>query len=195
MRWRSTKKNHSTLFWISVFLATFASHLWERITMKEFIIPFYGLKTGIHEYTFDIGQAFFEAFESNLIENGQFKVKLKLEKTINLLNLDFSAKGVVSDYCDRCGEPIELKVKTSDHLIVKFGEDAYEQTDEVLVISHDTHELDVSQRIYEMLVLGMPSKRVHKKLSDCNQEVLERLQNAEEEDKTDPRWDALKNLK
>jgi uncharacterized metal-binding protein YceD (DUF177 family) len=164
--------------------------------MKEFIIPFFGLKTGVHEYKFDIGQAFFEAFESNLIENAQFKVKLKLEKTINLLNLDFRAKGIVSDFCDRCGEPIELKVKNTDHLIVKFGEEAFEQTDEVLVISHDSHELDVSQRIYEMLVLGMPLKKVHKKLSDCNQEILARLQNAEqEEDKTDPRWDALKNLK
>lgn len=164
--------------------------------MKEFIIPFFGLKAGIHTYTFDIGQPFFEAFESNLIENASFSVELKLEKTTSLLNLDFKAKGVVEELCDRCGDPIELKVKTKDHLIVKFGEESYEQTDDVLVVSHDTHDLDVSQRIYEMLVLGMPLKKVHKKLSDCNQEVIKRLQNAaDEEDKTDPRWDALKNLK
>jgi len=163
--------------------------------MKEYIIPFFGLKIGTHQYEFDIGQSFFEAFESNLIENALFKVQLALEKSTNLLLLDFKAKGTVDEFCDRCGDPIRLDLKAKEHIVVKFGDESFEQTDEIIVLSHDSYELDVSQIIYEMLVLGMPQKKVHQKKKDCNQEVLNRLQNSEEEDKTDPRWDALRKLK
>jgi uncharacterized metal-binding protein YceD (DUF177 family) len=165
--------------------------------MKEFIIPFFGLKIGNHEFDFKIGESFFEAFESNLIENATFDVVLKLTKSANMLQLDFKAKGKIADFCDRCGDPLDVPVKTTDRLFVKFGNEAYEQTDEVLVVTNDTHEIDVSQYIYEMLVLGIPGRRVHKKTSDCNQEVLNKLKALEtdEEPTTDPRWDALKKLK
>ncbi len=165
--------------------------------MKEFIIPFFGLKIGKHEFEFEIGDAFFEDFESNLIENATFKVVLTLNKSANMLQLDFKAKGKIADCCDRCGDPLDVSIKTSERLFVKFGNEAYEQTDDVIVVTHDTHEIDVSQYIYEMLVLGIPGKRVHKKQSDCNQEVLNKLKALEtdQEPTTDPRWDALNKLK
>lgn len=165
--------------------------------MKEFVIPFFGLKIGDHKFHFEIGNEFFEAFESDLITDARFEVDLKLQKSTTMLQLEFKAKGVVNDYCDRCGDPLELKVTTSDRLIVKFGDEPFEQTDEIVVLTHDTHEIDVSQNIYEMLVLGLPRKRVHTRLADCNQEVLAKLRAFEpyEEPTTDPRWDALKKLK
>jgi uncharacterized metal-binding protein YceD (DUF177 family) len=65
------------------------------------------------------------------------------------------------------------------------------------VVTHDTHEIDVSQYIYEMLVLNLPYKRVHARMKDCNQEVLNKLREFEshEDQESDPRWDALKKLK
>ncbi len=164
--------------------------------MKEFIIPFFGLKTGIHTYDFDIGQSFFKNFEGSLIDDGTFKVSLALEKSTTHLVLDFKATGKLDELCDRCGDPIVLNVRTEDHVIVKFGDETFEQTEEIIVLPFDAHEIDVSQIIYEMLVLGIPLKKVHPKKSDCNQEVISRLTQLDtEEDKTDPRWDALKKLK
>jgi len=167
--------------------------------MKEFVLPFYGLKPGTHTYNFEIGNSFFSAFENTLIEDADFDVTLKLEKLTNMLVLNFKGKGKVNDFCDRCGDPLVLKCKVKDEIIVKFGDADYEQVDEVLVLSHDTHEIDVAPLIYEMIVLNLPRKKVHKSTADCNSEVLERLKTAEKSDdnnkETDPRWEALKKLK
>lgn len=165
--------------------------------MKEFVIPFFGLKLGTHEFEFEIGKSFFEAFESNLIEDAAYQMVLVLQKNTTMLQLDFKAQGTLHDYCDRCGDPISLPVKAQDRLYVKFGDEPFEQTDEVLVVTHDTHEIDVSQYIYEMLVLNLPYKRVHARMKDCNQEVLNKLREFEshEDQESDPRWDALKKLK
>ncbi|MCA1762702.1 MAG: DUF177 domain-containing protein [Cryomorphaceae bacterium] len=167
--------------------------------MKEFIIPFFGLKIGKHEFKFKIDHEFFEAFDSALIENVKANVDLVLEKTATMLILDFSAKGSSVVPCDRCGDDFELSFKAGEKLFIKFGDEAYDQTDDVMVVSHDTHEIDVSHRIYEMLILNFPKKRVHPKLKDCNSKAIEKLNeiNSQEEDgdKTDPRWEALKKLK
>lgn len=165
--------------------------------MKEFIIPFFGLKEGKHEFNFVIGQSFFEAFENSLLDDADVTVKLKLEKLSNMLILNFKVKGTTRVSCDRCGDDFDLPIKTSERLIVKFGDEAFDQTDEIIVLQHDAHDYDVSQEIYEMLILSLPNKRVHPRKSDCNPEAIERLKSfkSNEEDNTDPRWDALKNLK
>lgn len=167
--------------------------------MKEFIIPFFGLKIGKHEFDFKIDHEFFEAFDSALLENLKADVDLVLEKTTTMLILQFNAKGSSVVPCDRCGDDFKLSFKADEKLFVKFGDESYEQTDEVMVVSHDTHEIDVSHRIYEMLILNFPKKRVHKKLGDCNAKAIEKLNeiNSSEEngDTTDPRWEALKKLK
>ncbi len=163
--------------------------------MKEFIIPFFGLKTGKHEFNFKIDQAFFEAFESNLLEKPNINVMLELEVTPSMLVLNFSAQGTAVFPCDRCGDDFELPLAASERVIVKFGDETYDQTDEIIMLSHETHEIDVSQRIYEMIVLSIPNKRVHESEEDCNQDVLDELDDYESEEETDPRWDALKKLK
>lgn len=166
--------------------------------MKEFVIPFYGLKPGIHTYHFEIGKTFFSAFENSLIEDANFDVTLSLDKQQTMLTLSLSGEGDVRDFCDRCGDPLTLKCRVNDEIIVKFGDEDYEQTDEVLVVSHDTHDIDIAPMIYEMIVLHMPAKRVHEKRSECNAEVLAKLNEKDprnEQNETDPRWEALKKLK
>lgn len=165
--------------------------------MKEFVIPFFGLKEGKHKFKFDVGRSFFEAFENSLLDDGEISVTLDLEKMSNMLILQFKAKGSTRVSCDRCGDDFDLPIKTSERLIVKFGEEDFEQTEEIIVLHRDAHEIDVSQEIYEMLVLSLPNKRVHPRKSDCNAEAIERLNSfkSNEDTNIDPRWDALKKLK
>lgn len=75
--------------------------------MKEFIIPFFGLKEGKHEFSFVIGQAFFEAFENSLLDDADVTVKLELEKLSTMLILNFKAKGTTRVSCDRCGDDFD----------------------------------------------------------------------------------------
>lgn len=170
--------------------------------MEKFIIPFFGLKEGKHEFNFSIDRTFFEAFENSLLDDAEIELKLKLEKTSSMLILDFKAKGKTTVPCDRCGDDFNLTIKTKERIFVKFGDESFDQTDDILVVNQGTHEIDISHPVYEMLVLGLPYKRVHKKTVDCNQEVIQQLaefksveDDIEEEENTDPRWDALKKLK
>jgi len=164
--------------------------------MKEFIIPFSGLKTGKHEFKFKIDHTFFEAFDQALLEDANLNADLVLEKTESMLILNLNAKGFTHVPCDRCGDYFDLPIESSERVIVKFGDEEFEQTDEIIVLRPEEYEIDVSQRIYEMIVLNLPNKRVHQNPEDCNQEVLEKLNeiNGPEED-IDPRWEALKKLK
>lgn len=177
--------------------------------MEEFIIPFLGLKEGKHEFKYHIDHTFFKAFENSLLEDAEVDVKLILEKTSTMLILNLSAKGDAVFPCDRCGDDFTLPIKSKDRLIVKFGESLPEaDTDGIIFLPPGSHEIDISHPIYEMIILGLPNKRVHKKLEDCNQEVIKRLAEfkvlskkikEEEEEKKeeyiDPRWDALKKFK
>src|SRR5690606_2968429 len=112
------------------------------------------------------------------------------------------AKGKTRMPCDRCGEDFDLAIKSKERIFVKFGDESFEQTDDIIVLSQGTHEIDISHPVYEMLALALPNKRVHKKKVDCNQEVIRQLKQfksvvneIEEEESTDPRWDALRKLK
>lgn len=164
--------------------------------MKEFIIPFSGLKTGKHEFKFKIGHTFFEAFDQALLEDADLDVDLVLEKVETMLILNLQASGFLNVPCDRCGDMFKMPIECSERVIVKFGDEEFEQTDEIIVLRPEEYEIDVSQRIYEMIVLNLPNKRLHENPEDCNQEVLKKLNeiNSQEEE-IDPRWEALKKLK
>ncbi len=47
---------------------------------NEFLIPFVGLKIGKHLFDFEVGNSFFESMEYSIIEQGNVKVTLELDK-------------------------------------------------------------------------------------------------------------------
>ena len=82
-----------------------------------------------------------------------------------------------------------------------FGEHYDDDNDEVLILPHGEHQLNVAQYIYEMMVLAVPSKKVHPGIEDgtLKSDILEKLdelspENKKEIEETDPRWDELKKL-
>lgn len=189
---------------ISKLIYTFAARiLKERImkVLREFHISFAGLKDGQHSFDFQIGKAFFEAFEEDRIEDSKIRLKLKLNKSDSMLQWDFEFDGEVEIACDRCTglfwHPIELE----EMLIVKFGPETIEESENVLVLNETEHEIHLEQYIYEFISLSLPMRLTHPEdeegNSDCNMEFLENFENdtEPEEEEIDPRWAALKNLK
>ena len=86
----------------------------------------------------------------------------------------------------------------TEELIVKIGDESYEETDEIKVISTSEYELDLTKEVYEYIHLLLPTKLVHDEIADCNQEVIEKLNQLNtktESSATDPRWSALSKLK
>lgn len=170
--------------------------------LKEYDISFTGLKLGKHQFSYKIDNTFFDFFQYQEFDKVNIKVDIIFEKKNTMFNLEFISKGFVMVACDLTGESFELDVNGSLSLIVNFGETFNGDNEEVLIIPHNSYQLNVGQYIYEMIALSIPTKRVHPGIADgtLDSEVLNRLRNFErkkiEENKTiDPRWAKLKELR
>jgi uncharacterized metal-binding protein YceD (DUF177 family) len=168
---------------------------------RQFVIPFKGLKTGKHDFIFDIDDKFFDSFEDSEINKGMVHIEIQLIKSVTMLELMFDLKGTVTVMCDRCLDDFNLSISYNTNLYVKFGDTTEEQTDEILVLSHNEFELNVSQYIYEYTLLSLPYRRVHpdndQGESMCNKEMLRKLNEYlidENIRHPDPRWSDLNFL-
>jgi len=175
--------------------------------LAAFLIPFVGLKQGKHEFDYLIDREFFEHFEYDDLNSANVKIDLLFEKKSTIMELTFRAVGVVNVNCDLTNEPYDQPIDAELPLVVKFGDSFNDDNEELLVLPHSEYQLNVSQYIYELIVLSVPSKRVHPGVLDgtLKSEVLEKLeelspkedQDIEENDngeEIDPRWNKLKKL-
>jgi uncharacterized protein len=171
---------------------------------SQFVIQFSGLSLGSHLFELEVNSKFFEQFESSEIQKGNIKIKLELVKQSSMLILNFQLAGSVNSACDRCNEDFDLPINAEDKLIVKFGNTEEEsENDDIITLAPNENELDISQLVYEYIVLALPIRRVHsdndKGESGCNKNTLAKLNSIllekEKKEKTDPRWAALKNIK
>ncbi|MCU4165402.1 YceD family protein [Carboxylicivirga caseinilyticus] len=173
---------------------------------RDYDIPFKGLKEGLHEFNFEISESFFKLFEQPLVENGNVKAKVELKKSSALMSLTFDISGEVESVCDHCLDALNLDVNYHTLVYLKFGEEYDEPTDEIIVLPHEAHEINVAQLLYEFICVGLPIRHVHPEDEDgnltCDPEMLNRLDeylveeasDEEQDDYIDPRWEALKNL-
>jgi uncharacterized metal-binding protein YceD (DUF177 family) len=174
--------------------------------LKQFSIPFTGLKIGKHQFEFEIDNSFFDAFEYSLVKKGNLKALVELDKQETMLILHFEIEGTIELDCDKCLSLFNAPIKIQERQIVKFAEDKLESDDlEIIVLNKKESEIDVSEIIYEFINVSVPYVKVCEENGEgvqCDQEMIARLERLsvgtqEEEEKTndDPRWAALKKLK
>jgi len=169
---------------------------------NEFLIPFHGLKQGKHEFAYPLDNTFFEQFDYQEFESCALEVKIHLNKTSTMLEFEISGSGSVEVPCDLTQELYDQAVDGELALVVKFGEEFNDEDDELLILPHGEHQVDLTQYVYEMLVLAVPQKRIHPGVEDgsLESEILDKLEELEpgesktENDENDPRWDDLKKL-
>jgi uncharacterized metal-binding protein YceD (DUF177 family) len=167
--------------------------------LSDFIIPIIGLKLGNHSYNLKVDGKFFKEFENTELENGLLEVNLVLTKRSNLMELNFHVTGYVESLCDKCGADLNLPLSYQDMRILKFSHEDFTNTDDVLILRNDEHEIDISHMVYETIALALPSRRVHNEANGqiCDPELLNKIEEYLEQDKkedVDTRWSALKNL-
>jgi len=175
--------------------------------LKQFNIPFVGLKEGNHTFEYQIDNKFLALFQFEDFNSAEISATVDFTKKINLFDLKFHIKGNVNVPCDVTNEPFDLEIEGNLPLVVKFGIEFNDDNDEILILPHEAYEINVAQYIYELIVLSVPSKRVHPKVIDGSMEsdTLKKLEELAitndntvvDEDnttETDPRWDKLKDL-
>ncbi len=166
-----------------------------------FTIPLSGLPFGHTDYQYVINDSFFRERDYSEVKKGVINLHLDVEKTETMFVLALNFEGKVVLQCDRCGDDYEQAIADSAEIFLKYGAEKDNEGQDVIVITKNDSEFDLSDLIYEYIILSLPIHRTHDTESECNQEVLEKLHNlsqveAADEDEDDNPWrQMMKDLK
>ena len=156
---------------------------------REYEIAFVGLKPGVHLFSYDINDRFFEAFQQQDFKNCKANVKFTLDKKIGFMLCKFDVDGKVELNCDKCGNNLQLQLWDEFNLVVKMVDNPdvmndQEEDPDIYYISKNESHLHLEDWIYEFINLSIPMQRMCKEDEvggpQCNVEVLEKLKKMEE---------------
>lgn len=178
----------------------------------QFKLPIKSMPIGSQEFDYQIDKQFFINMEDNDVRNADVKVHLVVEHKNDYYDMQFTMQGEVVVACDRCLDDLVIPVDTAYHVIVKYGDDYRDDSDEYLEIPYSDADINVSYMIHDTIALAIPIKHVHP-AGKCNRamssilkkhraagedEELEEelMEEIDEMDSTpaDSRWDKLKDL-
>lgn len=156
------------------FFVTLRSKYVQMDVTQRYSIAYKGLKPGVHTFDFEVDGELFRAFESQEIKDGRCKVTVEMERSETQLVLEIGIRGEVVVECDRCLDDCTIPVEYDGELLVRISNEEGEYDGEVMWILPVEDEVDLSQYIYESIVLSLPYRRVHPD-GECNPEMLKRF--------------------
>ena len=171
-------------------------------SLRDYSIPFTGLKLGKHQFEYDVNDAFFNEFEYSLVKKADLKCRVELEKQETMLILTFDIAGTIDANCDRCLAQYPQQVDIHEQQVAKFSEEELGEDEEIIVLTKNDHEINIAGLIYEYINVALPFITVCDNEGEtpyCDKEMLDSLNklsaNTEQNEQIDPRWDALKKIK
>ncbi|MBX2894515.1 MAG: DUF177 domain-containing protein [Cyclobacteriaceae bacterium] len=172
--------------------------------MREFAVNIIGLTKKAHLFNFRLEKGFFEKYGSDAVADGRFDVEVVLDKKETFIEVEFKISGKAALVCDRTLEPFDFPVNETHKVVFKYGDEAQELTDEIVIITRDQDSIDLGQFFYEFIALAIPMKKLHPRFANEAEDdqlmVYSTAQNEteteqDENDSIDPRWEKLKKLK
>lgn len=183
----------------------------------EYKLPLKSMPVGTHEFEYRLGKQFFVNMENADIRDADILVKLTVEHKNDVYDLSFVMTGEVVVLCDRCLDELHLPIETSYHIIVKYGDDYCDDSDDFIEIPESDSYLNVAYMIHDTVALAVPIKHVHP-LGKCNRamsallkkhrstsadaeeasledELIDEMDSMPDDAPADNRWDKLKDFK
>ena len=147
------------------------------------------LSPGVHEYEYFLENKFFVDIDGDEVQKGKVKVNLTVKRTSMVFDMNFQLEGIVYVPCDRCLDDMELPVSTQNKLVVKFGKEYAEESEEIVIIPEEEGEINLAWFIYEFIALAIPMKHIHAP-GKCNKAMSSKLKKhtarrADDEDEFD----------
>ena len=166
---------------------------------NDFNIEFSGLKLGHHNFDFDISETFFNDYNYCDFSHVDINIDVALIKKTTIMEFNIVVRGNVRIKCDLTNEPYDQPIDNNIDLVVKFGNEFNNEDDEILIIPHGEHKINLAQYIYELIILSVPAKRIHPGVIDGSLKseilnILEDLKPKENKKTVDPRWEKLKEI-
>ena len=126
---------------------------------RKYSIAWKGLSEGEHTFDFEAGDDLFRLFENTEIKGGHCDVKVNLLRAARQLRLEISIRGSVVVECDRCLGDCSVPIDYEGELLVKFSDEVREYDGDTLWLSPSEDFVDLTQYIYESIVLSLPYQR------------------------------------
>lgn len=174
--------------------------------LKEFKIALKSLPRGVNEFDFSLGKQFFVDMECAEVRDADIKAKLVIDNRGAFYDFTFKVGGELTIVCDRCLDDMKIPIDEEYKLVVKYGEEYDDSSDEILVIPESENSLNVANMLYDTIMLAIPIQHFHPE-GECNGEMIRILgeHRAQEESggedggetglsAKDPRWEALRGL-
>ena len=165
----------------------------------KIVIRFDDLDIGSHSFDFEVDNEFFKKFDHHDFLSCDLKIAINLIKDERNLTLITSINGAAEVECDRCLDSLFFPIELNETFFVNESE-SNSDDDNIINVSKDDIEVDLSDQIFDIVVLSLPMQKIH--LNDengestCNASQLKFMDSEEkEEEEIDPRWEALKKLK
>jgi len=170
--------------------------------MNAYKIKLGSITTGKNSFSFEIKDQFFEAFTLSDVEHAEIIATALLDKDGEKLALTLTIDGKINKLlCDICTEEISINITAEINVLIKITDEDLMSTDQILYIKNSDNSIDLKQLIFELIILNLPKKRQHplNKQGEitCNQEMVDLIKRytIKQKKSSDPRWDALKDLK
>ncbi|MDP5171864.1 MAG: DUF177 domain-containing protein [Bacteroidia bacterium] len=177
----------------------------DRTFEQQYSLDIAMLVPGKQAESFSLDRAFFEHFDFGLSQDGNVKAELEIVRYPQHFDVVFHIKGNVKVECDRCLEPYDQPIDSTNRIIYSYDPNQQFEDTEVIQINEEDSEIPVAQDLYDFVHVSLPLRRVpSKKIHICDPSVLavlgldangKPLPKEESEDDIDPRWEALKKLK
>jgi uncharacterized protein len=161
-------------------------------------IPILHLENGIHQFEESLKGGSLHFYRDDIYPNAiDVKVNLnKFEKNITC-QIEIKTKAVFK--CDRCLSEFNEIRSEKNEVLFQLGQDSHISDDEEIVrISPEQKEIDMTDFIKEMLILSVPMKAICKEdckgiCASCGADLNSENCSCSGES-ADPRWDKLSEL-
>ena len=156
--------------------------------------------------TFNESDDFFVGIDG-LLDRGNVNTEVKCCCTGSMYKFTIHSEGTVIVPCDVCLADLELRIDTTDELVVKLG-DEYSDEGDCMIVPEAEGYIDLAQYIYEFIALSMPISCSHEP-GKCDEAMMQELskhqaarssyddeecEDSNEPEVVDERWQALKDL-
>ncbi len=177
--------------------------------LDAYKVDLVGFRLQGSRFEWDLDDSFFAAIDG-LIQHGNIHTTVECQSAGSTYRFQISSVGKVIVPCDRCLADLELRIETTDELLVRQGSEYSDEGDCVIVPEADGF-INLAQFIYEFIALSMPITLTHEP-GKCDEAMMLQLskhqvarsnqEDEESDDSTDvgdapidERWSALMQLK
>lgn len=177
--------------------------------LDRYNIIFKSLEVGNHTFEYELDNDFFKSLDDSEIEEGKLNAVVTVQKHEENAQLTLQITGTVQIPCDRCLDAMTQTIEVNEELFIHFTDKSEEDTDNTLFVSDSRGTLNIAWHLYEFIVLAIPIVHTHPH-GECNVAMMDKYnqyvvrnigENQNNDDdvtkesyRTDPRWDALKNI-